>query len=138
MFSEYVAPVLALSLLGAGMIWFCEQRAKRYQPEDKNMDHQQLHALMSCAPDVRLTSAQAGELIAEFNRIKMHLNDAMDRNAQLHVEAEQARRVANDEAQKVRLLTELLERWLNDPDTYPADEKLIDDTKKELARAKGE
>lgn len=65
------------------------------------MNHSELYALMAQPGSTMLSQTNAGELVAEFSRVQAMLNDAMDRNASLHVELEQVKRVANDEAQKV-------------------------------------
>jgi len=96
-----MAAVLAVALLAAGLWWFLyhymNRIARQVYTEDNPMDHKDLELIMkSGLHSVRLTTTQAGELLAEFNRIKMHLNDALERKTQLHIELEEVKRVAND------------------------------------------
>lgn len=77
--------VLAIALLAAGFWWFLyhylNRVARMVYTEDNPMDHQDLELMMKSGQhDVRLTTTQAGELLAEFNRIKAQLNDALDRH----------------------------------------------------------
>lgn len=99
--------VLAIALLAAGLWWFLyhylNRIAREVYIEDNPMDHKDLEMIIrSGQHDVRLTVAQAGELLAEFNWMKMHLNDALERKTQLHIELEEVKRVANDQAQLLK------------------------------------
>ena len=107
MMPEYLpamAAVLAFALLILGLRWFiygyCNRNANQVYTEDNTMDHKDLEMMIrSGRHDVRITVTQACELLAEFDRIKSHLNDALDRKTQLHTELERVKKVANDQAQ---------------------------------------
>lgn len=99
--------ILAVALLAAGLWWFLyhylNRVARMVYTEDNPMDHQDLELIMKSGQhDLRLTITQAGELLAEFNRIKAHLNDALDRKTELHRELENVKKVANDQALLLR------------------------------------
>lgn len=105
--------VLAIVLFTLGFWWFlyhyCNRIAKQVYTEGNPMDHQDLELMIKSGQhDVRLTVNEAGELLAEFGRMKAHLNDALDRKVELHRELESVKKVANDQALLVSKLTNIV------------------------------
>lgn len=58
------------------------------------MDHNLLRSLMLESHDLRMTSTQAGELVAEFNRIQSMLDEAQSNNTELNDEIRQLKKTA--------------------------------------------